>query len=299
MQNITYNIDNIAARIHESRNVQEAAISLELAYREIISHYCQIIESPQSKQILLLKDNIRPRFWNCVNISDAVKDNILWMSINPSGACKDKSGNYIQREENDTKFNNIWNPDDNVKYWRTLISNIGDILLPYCGHIDILPIHLSKEKEVWNTFFKDTSSSEFHMVVDLVRCTQEMLELIHPKLIVYSNVSTAWLLGLNDSGWMGYVLEPAEESHLDDVTKAKKISALRSSINGYWHSHPSRGLFRIKGISNSVSKKDKTNLEGSYLLLDYQVASAYWEQSALQPGNLNQVWETICSFDNR
>lgn len=290
-----YNISEIISSIRESREIESAVKQLQHSYEIILSHYSSKLKSTKSKQILMLRDNIRPRYWNCVNIHDSLKEQILWMSINPSGAKRDEIGNYIQEEEN-CRFNFNWDPEEQHNYWKTLIANVGIGLLNKCGHLDILPIHLSKEKEVWNAFFKDTSSTEFQMVVDLVMCTQALLEMIKPKLIIYSNVSTKWLWGIKDSGWMGYILEPVEEYFAGNRYAIDLINGLRESINGYWHSNPGKGLFRIKGItSGNISQLKGTNLD-SYLLLDYQVANYNWKKSALQPGDVNRVWETISSI---
>ena len=291
-----YDILEIVASIRESMDIESAVKQLQYSYEQIISHYCSKMESVKSKQILMLRDNLSPRYWNCVNIHNSLKEQMLWMSINPSGAKKDKRGNYIQ-EDNNCQFNLNWNLEEQDKYWKTLISNIGTGQLNQCGHLDILPIHLSKEKEVWHSFFKDTTTIEFQMVVDLVMSTQALLENIKPKLIIYSNVSTKWLWGIGDSGWMGYILEPVEDYFADNQSAIDSINELRKSINGYWHSNPGKGLFRIKGIADSnISHMNVTNLD-SYLLLDYQVANYHWKDSALQPGDLNRVWKTISSLE--
>jgi len=293
-----YNIDDIVSRIRNCGNIDTAVTQLKDAYAEIICHFSNRINSALSKQILLLNDNVRPRYWNCVNIHNTINKKMLWMSINPSGAVKDKTGNYHQEKEN-CDFNPYWNPNDTSNYWKTLISNIGPELLSSCGHIDILPIHLSKEKDVWNRFFKDTSSVEFQLVVDLVRCSQSILEKIQPKLIVYSNISSRWLWGFNNSGWLGYRTTPVEDYFKKDKDALECINDLRSSISGYWHNKPGMGMFLIDGIAqNNISNNATTNLR-SFLLLDYQVANYTWRSSSLQPGDINKVWDAVNFLEHR
>ena len=102
-----YNIEEILSKIRNCPDIDSAVFILDESYEKIISYYCGKIISNKSKQLLLLKDNVHPRYWNCVNIHNNIKNHILWMSINPSGAVEDEEGNYIQ-ETNNCKFNFDW-----------------------------------------------------------------------------------------------------------------------------------------------------------------------------------------------
>ena len=189
-------------------------------------------------------------FWNCVDIENA-RGNYLWSSVNPSGG-------------EEIPFNLHWVGTDNYsldpksKYWNKLKGKIGRHINQF-GHIDLLPILCSDEAVFLKKYRGKEESPEFKRFVALLKITQEFIEDLRPKLIVYSNALTSYLWGWPKQTWMGYILEP--------VVLSCPISSGRIS------QHPKDSLFRIVGINtgNQVIKKEKTTaLDGTYLLIDNQ-----------------------------
>lgn len=191
-------------------------------------------------------------FWNCVDIENA-RGNYLWSSINPSG-----------KGDEEIPFNLHWVGTDNYsldpksEYWNKLKGKIGRHINQF-GHIDLFPIHCSDEADFLKRYRGKENTPEFKRFVALLKITQEFIEELCPKLIVYSNASTSYLWGWPKQTWMGYILEP--------VVLSCPISSGRIS------QHPKDSLFRIVGINtgNQVIKKEKsTALDGTYLLIDNQ-----------------------------
>lgn len=95
--------------------------------------------------------------------------------------------------------------------------------------------------------------------MEVLKITQEFIEELCPKLIVYSNASTRYLWGWPKGEWMGYILEP--------VVLSCPISSGRIS------QHPKDSLFRIVGINTGnqvIKEKKSTALVGTFLLIDNQ-----------------------------
>ena len=191
-------------------------------------------------------------FWNCVDIENA-RGNYLWSSVNPGGD-----------EDMEIPFNLHWvgtdkySLDPKSKYWNKLKGKLGRHINQF-GHIDLLPIHSPNEADFLNKYRGKEESPEFKRFVALLKITQEFIEELRPKLIVYSNASTRYLWGWPKGEWMGYILEPI---HLSCPISSGRISQ-----------HPKDSLFRIVGINtgSQVIKKEKTTaLDGTYLLIDNQ-----------------------------
>jgi len=166
---MSYSIENIVRRINESSNIDLAVKELEIAYSNVIRHYADDSNktaeeklSDDAKNIVLFTNN-EPHFWNCVNITDEIKGQILWISINPSGDEKDDN-KRTKRSSNskNVDFNLPW---EKIKgnYWSTLKNNIIGHE-KQIGHIDLLPIHKEPEAELIKLFFTQIESPEKRMV---------------------------------------------------------------------------------------------------------------------------------------
>ena len=148
--------------------------------------------------------------------------------------------------------------DPKSEYWNKLKGKIVRHINQF-GHIDLLPILCSDEAVFLKKYRGKEESPEFKRFVEVLKITQEFIEELCPKLIVYSNASTRYLWGWPKGGWMGYILEP--------VVLSCPISSGRIS------QYPKDSLFKIVGINtgNQVIKKEKTTaLNGTYLLIDNQ-----------------------------
>ena len=191
-------------------------------------------------------------FWNCVDIENA-RGNYLWSSVNPSGG-----------EDRKIPFNLHWVGTDNYsldpqsKYWNKLKGKIGRHINQF-GHIDLLPILCSDEAVFLKKYRGKEESPEFKRFVALLKITQEFIEDLRPKLIVYSNASTSYLWRWPKQTWMGYILEPV---HLSCPISSGRI-----------FQRPDESLFKIVGINTDdhvIKDVKTTSLRGTYLLFDNQ-----------------------------
>ncbi|MCQ2118809.1 MAG: hypothetical protein MJY84_02675 [Bacteroidales bacterium] len=258
----------------EAKRIKE----LENSYRASIQEYCQLDKSNQDiVKLLMRKDGTTPKFWNCVNITNAER-NILWTSINPSLGDEKKGIPTFNMSWEDIK-KGIRTPKDEKLYWGELMNKISDVV-DICGHMDILPIHITNEDEVKSRFFTSTDSQERKFISKLVIATQNFIEELRPKLIIHSNVGSSFLWGLNkDKGWMGYTLQP--------ISLEAKISSGRIVNNKTQNS-----LFKITGVSENSFIKT-TDLIGCYLLIDYQVARPEFREKSLKHDDVLKIWNEL------
>lgn len=146
--------------------------------------------------------------------------------------------------------------------------------------MDLLPIHITDENEVKSIFFTSDDSPERKFISKLVMTTQNFIEDLRPKLIIHSNVGSSFLWGLNkDTGWMGYTLQP--------ISLRTEISSGRIV-----HTKTKKSLFKITGVSEKSFIKT-TNLTGSYLLVDYQVARLEFKEKSLKHEDVLNIWNEL------
>lgn len=247
---------------------------LKEKYCQIIGDYLENIgDSSVLCKYLKLKDG-RSRFWNCMAIQKA-KNGVLWASINPSGTKKEDD-----LPEENVLFNQEWNlASPPHTYWGYLIQRIMDIR-DVCGHMDLLPIHIGDEKEIRKMLFTTEDTPERALTVNLLSASQEMIECLMPRLIIYSNATTAFLWGTKANQgiyWMGYELE--------------EVSGVR--LKCWEQGKGTRGLYRIIGIhKQSINTSEKTNLVGTYLLIDYQVGGRQ-ESSGIKKEEVCWLWDWV------
>lgn len=245
-------------------------IDLENRYCSAISDYLGNNPNPKLQSCLVLS-NGKPRYWNCVDIERA-KESILWTSINPSG-----TPNIPQKND---PFNLIWdNLDESQAYWKLLKKKVAPIM-EFCGHMDLLPIHIGLEKKLHSLLFSKDSIAERKLAVNLLCASQEMIEYLQPKLIVHSNSTSRFLWGTEiNKGiyWLGYILEEVSGFELDCWKTGKGC----------------RKLYQIKGLHpESINNKKTTNLSGTYLLIDYQVGTRMATKS-IGIEDVKNLWQWV------
>lgn len=241
---------------------------LKNEYERIIRQYLPKVNDTVQQH--LIYDN-EIRFWNCVDVERA-KDGILWMSINPSG----------EPMSNEPEFNKTWEMmlTGNKKvdqYWLRLLDNIRDV--EKCGHMDLLPIHWADEKEMSSFMFPrekgKSECPEIQLAYNLIQESKKMIEALQPKLIIYSNASTAWLWGNGDPNfWLGYNPQPVKTEVIDSLKK--------------------------RGVSHGRLLTDKTSLytinlgdRKTYLLIDYQVAIRHKKYVPLTGEDVKIIWKFL------
>lgn len=215
---------------------------------------------------LVYNNNINEiRFWNCVSVQNA-KNGILWVSINPSGEPGEKSlvGD----------FNMGWDKlDKENRYWKRMLDNIH-LVEDCCGHMDLLPIHWADEDKLKRVLFTKSDCRERELAYNLLQESKKLIEALHPKLIIYSNATTAWLWGNGESDfWLGY--DPQEEN----------ISAEEWKSLGVKHG-------RLLSGKPSLYKINLKHRVTTYLLLDYQVANTFG-YDALTGDDVKIIWDYL------
>lgn len=223
---------------------------------------------------ILLNSDGSIKFWNCINIENA-ENNILWASINPSN-----NGDTRERD-----FNMRWSDVNwSGHYWSCFKRRIGDDdsqLRNICGHMDLLPIAITCQKDISKKFFTKEDTPQRKFAATLLRISQEFIEELCPKLIVYSNCSSSFLWGFNEKHpWMGYSFE---------------ATSINSKISrGRYSEKPKSSFFKFNGIRNSFYGKTETNLQEKYFLLDYQVGGRQEDKKkSIQFSDILEIWDEI------
>lgn len=189
----------------------------------------QIVDSNLSKELLKI---LGRGLWMCGNNP---KNGIIISGINPSFDKK------IPREYNDT----IPFALCSGRYWNPLKKFVGEFLKTgNVGYIDLFPLRVSKQDHEFEKYVPTDLKAA------ILRVTQNEIEQLAPKLIIYANSTSRYYWGTDtEHPWMGYQLTQMP---------------LPSSLQG-------KGvLYHIDGMLNSDQKilplKD-TALKGSYLFV--------------------------------
>lgn len=258
--------------MHNNRTISPDKLKIE--YERIIRTYLKKVNENVREHLVYNKDDDEIRFWNCVDVERA-KDGLLWMSINPSGEPMPKNEMPVFNKTWDMVRGDLTGNKKNDRYWLQLLDNIRAVE-GFCGHMDLLPIHWSKEKEMAASLFPKSECPEVQLAYHLIQESKKMIDALQPKLIIYSNTSTAWLWGNGNSQfWLGYDPQPEE-----------KMSG------EYW---------RSLGVRHGRLLSDKTSLytiklggRRAFLLIDYQVANTFGHDS-LTGEDVKIIWDTLQS----
>lgn len=247
-------------------------LELERQYLFAINRYLNGTTNPDLLPYLVLQDRVTPRYWNCVDIERA-KGNILWTSINPSERPIGPTANV--------RFNMKWEElSASDTYWCSLKQKVKNVI-DICGHMDLLPLHIGIESNVHNILFTKDNSPEIQLAGTLLRSSQEMIESLHPRLIIHSNSSSDFLWGTKANKgifWFGYILE--EVSGFDELDCWRKGKGRRN-------------LYQIKGICpESIKEEKNTKLHGTYLLVDYQVGTRMATKS-ITDKDVERLWSWV------
>lgn len=246
--------------------------NLKNEYERIIQQYLPKVNDTVRKH-LIYENEIR--FWNCVDVERA-KGGILWMSINPSGEPMPKNEMPVFNKTWDMVRNDLTGNKKVDCYWLQMLDNIRDVE-DICGHMDLLPIHWGNEKEMASFMFPrekgKSECPEIQLAYNLIQESKKMIEALHPKLIIYSNASTAWLWGNGDPNfWLGYNPQPVKTEVIDSLKK--------------------------RGVSHGRLLTDKTSLytinlgdRKTYLLIDYQVAIRHKKYVLLTGEDVKIIWD--------
>lgn len=188
----------------------------------------QIGESNISNE---LKGILDRGLWMCGNNP---QNGIIISGINPSFNPK------IPREYNDMPFALC-----SGRYWNPLKKLVGEFLKTgNVGYIDLFPLRVSKQKREFEKYVP------IDLKAAILRVTQNEIEQLVPRLIIYANSTTRYYWGTDtEHPWMGYQLIEIP---------------LPSSLQG------KGSLYRINGILNSEQKilpLTDTALRGSYLFI--------------------------------
>ena len=155
------------------------------------------------------------------------------------------------------------------KYWKPYVEIANSFSEDMVGYLDVFPLRCTKEADLLKIVPID-------LKVSLIRKFMQVVEeYIRPNLIIYTNKSTGYLWGTDESHpWMGYKLLPIRTDK-------------RLSVKG--------NLYRIIGRQHSAAciypevTHNKCNLVGCYLFITnfYQYAK---KEAKLTVGDVKTLW---------
>lgn len=183
---------------------------------------------------------------------NAAEGGILLVGMNPSGkeGKEDKEDLYEYGKECD----GFWYPKHRMMGKYDSNNNFDD----KCGFIDLFPIRKGDQEE-----FAKNNDSNNQMMGQLLGVTQDYIEALHPRLIIFANTSDYYWgftkkkdrlkLKPGEGFWMGYKFEKIKKTVSPLLGKQEKC---------YWP------LYKIVGIEPSGVNRNRklTSLEGSYFL---------------------------------
>ena len=215
----------------------------------------------QTRQLLLeeydkvLRDNNESFNIAVITNSKARVGGILLVGMNPSKDDGAPEYDYLE----DCWGGNFWNPKHKMMGSNPDMVNVKDRIGGYdmhCGYIDLFPLRGSKLDKIicYNT-------DKNRMMGQLLSVTQDYIEALRPKLIIFANRKDCYYWGdfykkaesvrvAQQDSWMGYQLY-------------RQTSPLEGNQEkGRWE------YYKIEGIAPSgVNRyKNETNLKGSYFL---------------------------------
>ena len=166
--------------------------------------------------------------------------------MNPSGDDGLEYYDYLNCKEKEGAKKGFWNPKHRM-------MGVYD---KKCAYIDLFPIRNSDQKE-----FEKNNDTSNNMMGQLLGVTQDYIEALRPKLIIFANATTEYYWGIKrkkdytknfeDGFWMDYQFDKNVESPLNG-----------KEDKGFWP------YSKIIGINPSgVNKyRNSTNLVGTYFL---------------------------------
>jgi len=189
----------------------------------------------------------------CVITNKDAKDGgILLVGMNPSGNGRKELFDYIEQcFEEEGKKDGFWNPKHRMMGKGDIKNNFDN----KCGFIDLFPIRKGDQKA-----FEKNNDSNNQMMGQLLGVTQDYIETLHPRLIIFANTSDYYWgftkekdrlkLKPGEGFWMGYKFEP-----LPSPLKGRQEK-------DYWP------FFKIIGIDPSGVNKFRrtTQLQNTYFL---------------------------------
>jgi|GEM_PF-3889991 len=215
------------------------------------------------------------------NIND-IKGGILLVGINPCGEPIGKGVDPYEYECCQTKF---WRPKHEMMGKDDPINNYDK----KCAYIDLIPIRTKNQNQLLGYL-----RSENALMGALLSYTQDYIESLSPRLIIYAN-SLCGLWGLNKTkikgssddkveyknAWMGYDFEPIIQSPLEGIED-----------KGHWP------YFKITGIIPSGVNRMRTtsNLIGSFFLRygqHYTIKGQIPKKQQLTPVDIKRIVESI------
>lgn len=220
--------------------------------------------------------------------NQAISDGgILLVGMNPSNRID------IQKIPKRQSFDYLDCPpkDSNIKddFWDPKHKMMGEYD-DHCAYIDLFPLRDGSQKTMVNYMRQEEMRP---LMGALLRITQDYIESLHPRLIIFANTFTApWGFRMK-----GKICEDSTEIKYDNVwmgyTKENIVSPLAGSKKGTWK------FYRITGIipSDVNRKRETTNLQNSFFL-QYrqhynQVHQPVPEDKELTPADIRTIVEWI------
>ena len=184
---------------------------------------------------------------------------VLISGINPS---------YDGKAEGELPCNRL--TECTGKYWKPYVEIANRFSEDMVGYLDVFPLRCTKQAELLKAVPVDLKVSLIQKFMQVVE------EYIRPNLIIYTNKSTGYLWGTDESHpWMGYKLLPIK---MDERLSAKG------------------NLYRIIGRQDSAAciypeeTRNKCTLVGSYIFITnfYQYAK---KEVKLTADDVMMLWD--------
>lgn len=240
--------------------------------QELIERYGDVLSNKGFKYAVITNEEAR-------------EDGILVVGMNPSGSGKESDKpydtyQYLKCGTDEGKYDSFWSPKHQMMGYRSSLDYDQK-----CGYVDLFPVRLGDQAK-----FAQYNDSENLLMGQLLSITQDYIEAMRPRLIIFANTSDYYwgfrkkkniTEQTNGVGfWMGY-----------------KFQKLCSPLKGvqqkdYWP------YYKIVGIEPSGVNRNriKTNLDGTYFLR-YRQHEAHGKvvlpERELKPEDIKTIVESI------
>lgn len=174
------------------------------------------------------------------------------------------------------------------QYWSNIRDNIvNDIPINKVEAIDLFALRESIQSFLKNKCFKNTDLMKF-LIIHLW-LTQQLIELISPKLIIVANKAQWGYWGVLDNlYWMGYKFKKEPVKVYSEKMRLLEIEGLKDTIY-------ENGLFK-NGPIGKIESNFETRLSGTKVLFTlFQTGRHKCQESErIKPGMISDILTNYC-----
>ncbi len=208
---------------------------------------------------------------------------VLICGINPSYP---KLKNTFFEEIKYPKFSTTI--EDNHRYWKNMRESIlYGVPLKNVEHIDLFALRESDQNKLKKSI---DDSNKMNFMVKNLWLTQQIIELMSPKLIIVANKAQWGYWGLLENMyWMGYKFKQEPVKAYSEKMKLLEIEGLKDSIFD-------KDKNNEVGPIGRVNMNFETKLIGTKVLFTLFQTGKYKckESEKIQPGMIKEILEKYC-----